>query len=139
MSPSDKARAEKRRPGGPFRIVPAYIGGKCPVCLDADDANDDGEMSLTDAIRILSFLYLEGARARRRGHESYARFALSTSHPPSPIRALDNSLNPPAGPFRGTPPGRTPSLPLLLHHSRGKDPAALDRTGTNGSRDRPGR
>src|SRR5262249_26840766 len=27
LSPSDKARAEKRRPGGPFRIVPAYIEG----------------------------------------------------------------------------------------------------------------
>src|SRR5262249_38694209 len=25
LSPSDKARAEKRRPGGPFRIVPAYL------------------------------------------------------------------------------------------------------------------
>src|SRR5262245_19747792 len=31
LSPSDKARAEKRRPGGPFRIVPAYIACACVV------------------------------------------------------------------------------------------------------------
>jgi hypothetical protein len=36
------------------------LGDKEPRCLEAADADDSGELDVTDAIRSLTYLFLEG-------------------------------------------------------------------------------
>jgi len=37
------------------------IGGPAPLCLDAADANDDGQFDIADPVRVLNALFLPGA------------------------------------------------------------------------------
>ena len=38
-----------------------FLGGTRPSCDEAADANDDGNIDLTDAIYVLEYLFLGGA------------------------------------------------------------------------------
>jgi hypothetical protein len=37
-----------------------FSGGPTPGCLDAADSNDSGSIDLTDAVHLLSYLFLGG-------------------------------------------------------------------------------
>ncbi len=41
-------------------LVSLFLGGDAPSCKDALDADDDGDLSITDPIFLLNFLFLDG-------------------------------------------------------------------------------
>ena len=44
-----------------------FSGGLRPYCLDASDANDDGEVNISDAISILGDIFLGTTRPTEPG------------------------------------------------------------------------
>jgi hypothetical protein len=46
-----------------------FGGGPAPACRDATDANDDGEIDVSDPIRILIFLFAGGPAPPAPGPE----------------------------------------------------------------------
>jgi hypothetical protein len=39
-----------------------FLDGEAPACADVADTNDDGGVTLTDAVYLLNFLFLGGPR-----------------------------------------------------------------------------
>lgn len=37
-----------------------FLGNSAPTCLDAADVNDDGLVDISDAVKILQYLFLGG-------------------------------------------------------------------------------
>ena len=44
-----------------------FLGGEAPPCEDAADTNDDGELTLTDPIKTLHYLFLGGTVIKAPG------------------------------------------------------------------------
>jgi hypothetical protein len=44
-----------------------FLGDEAPECLDTADTNDDGEITLSDAIGIFAFLFLGDDEPRPPG------------------------------------------------------------------------
>jgi hypothetical protein len=42
--------------------ITCFAGGPAPSCADAEDANDDGSLDLSDAVSFLGYLFLTGEK-----------------------------------------------------------------------------